>query len=291
MDGVMRLLREPLLHFLLAGAAIFVLFNVLGGGTQKNARAQIVVTEGQVARIADLWERMRKRAPTAAQLKGLVEDYVREEIYYREALALGLDANDTIIRRRLRQKMEFLTASAVGIPEPTDTELAAYLKNHSEKYRIEPKVALRHVYLRTGRDGRPAGKEASRLLKHLKAQGPNADITAIGDPIQLPIEIPMSSASQIARLFGQNFADDVVKLDPGKWVGPIRSGYGVHLVLVKKRVDAQSPALNEARDIVKRDLQEKRSRQRQEKRFARFRQNYTIKIEWPGTAQDMRAKP
>lgn len=284
MTIVPRIVREPLLHFLLAGAAIFVVYQFLGSN-QEIDQSRIVVPQAQIARIAAFWERMRSRPPTPAELRGLVEEHVKEEIYYREARALGLDSNDTVIRRRLRQKMEFLSVDGASAPEPSEAELAAYLERHRGKYRSGPKIAFRHVYLKPDRGGSSAANEAERLLRDLTEKGPGSDASGLGDPTQLPMELPLTSAGEIDRLFGQDFAAGVARLKPGKWAGPISSGYGTHLVLVRERVEARDPALHEIRDAVKRDLLAEREKETEQRRFERLRQRYTVTIEWPQTAR------
>lgn len=285
MNSAMRILREPLLHFLLAGAAIFILFGFLGGDREPD-QSRIVVTQAQIARMAALWERVRNRPPTAEELRGLVEEHVKEEIYYREALALGLDSDDTVIRRRLRQKMEFLSADAASTPEPSEADLTNYLERHREKFRTKRKLAFLHVYLKAAPDGAPAAEEAERLLRQLVANGPGADISNLGDPIQLPAAFSLSSVDEIARLFGQEFADKLVRLDIGTWAGPLQSGYGLHLVLVEQRVEGRDPALDEVRAAVKLNWLADREREVEQRLFERLRQRYAVTIEWPKTARD-----
>jgi len=280
-----RLLREPLFHFLVAGVLIFVLSDLLGR-SQRDVGLRVVITQDQIERLAALWERVRQRPPTATELKGLVDDYVKEEIFYREALALGLDRNDTIIRRRLRQKMEFLTSDIENDPEPSEAELNAYLKRHANRYQIEPKVAIRQIYLNTDRRGTAASRDAERFLSVVKAKGGDADISAMGDPTQLPAEISLSSKSEIARIFGEEFASKVVGLDIGKWVGPLRSAYGAHIVIVQQRKDGRKPVLHEVRKVLKRDWLAERRIEKQQDRFELLRQAYTITIEWPQTVQN-----
>ncbi len=159
--------REPLAHFFVLGAGIFLLSTLVGESDEPPD--QIVVSVGQIDRLVETWQRTWQRPPTRAELEGLVEDHIREEILYREAIALGLDRDDTIIRRRLRQKMEFLSQDLVGQVEPTDAELRTYLRENADAYQIEPRVTFQQIYLNRERRGANAEDDARRLLADLQS--------------------------------------------------------------------------------------------------------------------------
>ncbi len=258
--GMRALLREPLVHFLALGAVLFVAFQWGGGGGGPRS-TRIVITSGQIDALAAGFARTWQRPPTGQELKGLVDEYVREEIAVREAMTVGLDRADTIIRRRLRQKFEFLVEDLIEATPPTEAELQAWLESNPEQFATEPAVSLRQVFLNADRRGATAEADARRLLDELKAAGPSVGIDALGDSQLLPRELPLSPRSGIARVFGERFADEVLALDTGVWAGPIRSGYGLHLVLVGERVEASLPTLNEVRPIVEREvLNDRRTR-------------------------------
>ena len=139
-----RLLKEPLLHFILLGTAIFVLYQFAGDRTEPHDN-KIVVTPGKTEQLINGFSRTWQRAPSSAELRDLIEDYVKEEVFYREALAMGLDKDDTIVRRRMRQKFEFLNADTTALTPPRDSDLQAWLEKNPDKFRIEPKVALRQI--------------------------------------------------------------------------------------------------------------------------------------------------
>jgi len=272
-----RWLREPLVHFLLLGVLLFVLFEWLGGDTGPMSN-RITVSQAQVQQLAASFTKIWQRPPTGEELKGLVDDYVREEIAYREAVAMGLDRDDTIIRRRMRQKLEFLVEDAASATPPTDAELQAYLDGHPDSFRQEPQVSFRQVFVDSSR-GDAAAARARELLRQLSAAGPEADLDGIGDSIMLETELPLGRQADIARLFGQEFADRVVTIEPGRWQGPIESGYGLHLVLVRERVEGRMPLLDEVRPLVERELLGQRRREQLAAMYDELLQKYSVTIE------------
>ena len=269
--------REPLLHFLALGALLFVLFNWRGGGSAGSNR--IVITPGQIDSMVATFSRTWQRPPTEQELKGLVDDYVREEIATREAMSLGLDRDDTVIRRRLRQKLEFVAEDTIDATPPTDAQLGAWLEAHPDAFRIEPRVAFRQVYVSPDRRGAAAEGDARTLLASLNAAGPDAPIDNAGDPLMLPREVPLSSRTDVARQFGEEFADAVLQTGPGRWAGPIRSGYGLHLVCVGQKEDARLPALSDVRPIVEREFLAERRRRELDAMYERMLERYRVTVE------------
>ena len=275
-----KLIREPLAQFLVLGALLFVYFEWKGGGSGPGS-TRISITPGLVAHLASGFARTWQRPPTDAELKGLVDDYVKEEIATREATAMGLDRDDTIIRRRLRQKMEFLVDEAVDATPPTDAEIRAWLEKHPGAFHPEPQVALRQVYVSVRRGGASAPVEAQRLLARLRAAGPDARIDALGDASMLPRELPLGPLSEVTRAFGTEFAARIDAIEPGRWTGPVESPYGLHLVLVSERVAAAPPALADVRPLVERELLAERRRTQLQALYERLLQKYTVTIEMP----------
>ena len=178
-------LREPLLHFLLVGAALFLLFHFLSGGRSEAPR-EIVVGEARVEALAENFAKTWMRPPTAQELKGLADDYVAEEVYYREAIAMGLDRDDTVIRRRLRQKMEFISEDLASAVQPTDAQLQEYLERHADKFVRASRLTFQQVFFSGEKRGQDASRDAERLLAELQAgRGPANPLDA-GDPTLLP---------------------------------------------------------------------------------------------------------
>ncbi len=196
------LLREPLVHFLLIGAALFLFFAWSGGYGGVGSR-RIVIGPGQVKHLAVGFARTWRRPPTQQELKGLVDDFVREELATREARSMGLDRGDTIIRRRLRQKLEFLVEDAAEAVPPTDAELQTWLDEHPDTYRREPQLAFRQVFLSPDRRGPAVQTDAEQLRIRLQALGRDVDIAGLGDSIMLPEAIDLAPLAMASRVFGQ----------------------------------------------------------------------------------------
>ncbi len=280
-----RVLKEPLLHFLVAGAALFVLFDGVGGEGRDTAANHIVVTPSDIERFSVLWQRRWMRPPTEAELDGLIEEHVREEILYREALALGLDRDDTIVRRRMAQKMEFLFEDVAEQVPPSEEELAQFLNEHPERFAVPARLTFSHVFLSVDRRGARAAADAEQLLLALKERGPEVDPLAYGDPTLIEPHYERITPREIARLFGSAFADAVAPLAEGRWQGPVESGYGVHLVYVHEREAERMPALEEVRERVTTELVADRQRQAKDAFYAELRKRYQVIVEEPAAGE------
>ena len=282
-----HLLREPLVHFLLLGAALFALDAWLRPAAAPAASTEIVVSEARIASLAQNFQRTWRRPPTKEELDGLVESFVKEEVMVREALALGLDRDDAIIRRRLQQKMEFVSEQAAASVQPTDEDLARYLAANADAFRVEARISFKQVYLDPRRRASTLAADAKRLLGALNsARSP--DPAQLGDRLLL-LEPAYENAPQaeVARLFGADFAEALVKQPVGQWVGPIASGYGVHLVRVDALVPGDTPKLDDVRPLVEREWRNARRQETSKALYDRLRAKYTIKVLMPGAA----AKP
>jgi len=278
-----RLLREPLLHFLLIGIGLFALYDVLRGG-DTGAPRDIVVTEARVEALAESFATVWMRPPTPEEIKGLVDDYVAEEIYYREAIAMGLDQDDTVIRRRLRQKMEFISEDAAAATEPTDAELQAYLTAHPEKFLEPAELTFVQVYFSTEKRGDQARSSAEQLLAELQAGRGPATLADVGDPTLLPGDMQSASPQVIANAFGSDFAAQVAEAPVGQWTGPLQSGFGLHLVRVDDRKAGAVPGLEQIRPIVLREWQSEQRTQSNRKFLDGLRAKYDVRIEGPAAA-------
>ena len=280
MRAVGKLVREPLVQFLVLGGLLFAYFEWRSGGSGPGS-TRISITPGLVEHLASGFAKTWQRPPTDAELKGLIDEHVREEIATREATAMGLDRDDTIIRRRLRQKMEFLVEDAVDQAPPSDAELQQWMEKHADALRAEPQVALRQVYLSTERRGASARIEAEKLLTSLRSAGPDARIDALGDASMLPRELPLGPLSEVTRAFGTEFAARIDALEPGQWSGPVESPYGLHLVLVPGRIEPAPLALADVRPLVERELLAERRRTQLQALYERLLERYTVTIEMP----------
>jgi hypothetical protein len=226
--NIINLFKEPLLHFLLIGAALFLLFNWKGnpvpmtGGQVGAPQAQIIVSRDAIEQMHSQFEKTWQRPPSEEEQKALVEDLIRSEVFYREAIAIGMDRNDEVLKRRLRQKMEFIYEDIAAVAEPSDADLKAFIKTHGEKYIADPQLSFRQVYISTDKRGRGAEAEARQVLAQLKE---GADPSSAGDATMLDGEVPLSPLWDIRKQFGDDFSRSLLDVKPGKWAGPIRSGY------------------------------------------------------------------
>jgi hypothetical protein len=275
---IRRLLREPLLQFLLIGTGLFLVYEAINGGRSEAPR-EIVISEARIEALAENFASVWMRPPTAVELKGLIDDYVAEEVYYREAIATGLDQDDTVIRRRLRQKMEFISENVADSVGPTEAELQDYLVQNAGKFARPAELSFRQVYLSAERRGDTVRADAERLLAELQAGRGPADPAEAGDTTLLPATMEVASPQQIASAFGEEFARQVDETPVGQWSGPIESTFGVHLVRVDERVAANAPMLVEIRPIVLRAWQAEHRRRQNESFLAALRGKYEVRVE------------
>lgn len=272
-----RLLREPLLHFLLIGAALFVLHARVSAPGRD--RTQIVVARGEIEQLANGFEKVWHRAPSPEEMVGLVRDRVKEEVYYREALALGLDTDDAIIRRRLRQKLEFLSDDLASRSSPTDSALAAYLSANAERYRKSAALSFRQVYLNPDRHRATLARDAETLSAQLQALRSPDGAAELGDATMLEHRFESVAVADLERQFGQAFTEAVASLPTGSWRGPLESGYGMHFVLVTGRVPGANPSLAEVRVAVERDWLNDQRIESSERAYRGMLSHYKVRVE------------
>jgi len=229
-----RALREPLVHFLIAGFALFAAYGALDPERfGSDAPRRIAWTDHDLRRLEIAWAARWQRPPQPAELRSLIESELREQILYREALALGLEADDTIIRRRLAQKMEFLIEDAAASRDPDAAELEAWFASRKHEFASPPRATFRHVYFAFDRRGARAEDDARRSQLRLASTGPASPTNAAaGDAFMLQDYYAERTPEQVASVFGSSFAKALFELAPGAWQGPIESGYGWHLVWI-----------------------------------------------------------
>jgi PPIC-type PPIASE domain len=273
-----RLLREPLLHFLLLGAALFALHRAVAGPGGVPA-AEIVVTRGRLDALAQGFAQTWQRPPTPEELAGLVDDYVRDEVLYREAVAIGLDRDDTVVRRRMRQKLEFLAEDAELGAEPTDADLAAHLAAHPDAYRLDVQLTFTQIFLDPGKRGAALPADAAALLETLRAHPEAVDLETAGDSLLLEPRYVDATEADVARQFGAEFAAAIAGQTVGVWVGPVRSGYGWHLVRIDARTPGRTPELADVREAVARDWEAQRRAAALDADYERMKGGYRIQIE------------
>jgi hypothetical protein len=262
-------------HFLVGGALLFALFGeVAGPGADRSER--IVVSQDQVAMLVQSFERTWMRPPGEAELRGLIDDFVTEEVLYREALALGLDRDDLIVRRRMRQKMEFLN-DGLSEREPDDAELRAYLEANAERFAVEPRFSFEQVFVSAERPGSP-DERAARLLARL-ADG--EDPAGLADPTLLPRSLTQATPREVAAAFGASFAQALAEAPEGRWSGPVASSFGLHLVRVGAREPGRAPALEEVRGAVAREWAASERTQERERFYDELRARYEVEVRMP----------
>ncbi len=270
------LLKEPLLHFLLIGAALFLSFGLLDDNTPGGGDNQVVVSAGRIEQLANIFAKTWQRPPTADELKGLIDDFVLEEIYYRQAVAMGIDRDDTVIRRRLRQKFEFLTDDMAAAIDPSDEDLAAYLAANSDAFRRDTTYTFRQVYINPERPGVELEAYVAEQLSALRAGS-----KAGGDAGLLPARFDQAPSQVVDGSFGSGFSQKLDGLPAGEWQGPIESGLGVHLIRLESREEGTLPELAEIRPLVEREWANKKRLDARRKTNEQLLELYDVVVEWP----------
>ncbi len=267
-----------MLQFILLGAILFALFGLFGRKNEAEAPAKIVITAARAATLADGFTRTWRRPPTEQEMQGLVEDYIREEVFYREGRAAGLDRDDVVIRRRVRQKMEFLAEDMAGL-EPSEEQLAAYLQSHPERFAPSQRLTVRHVFLSATRRGVDMENDAKQLANQLADATAAEDAAALGDPFLLGEAFRSLTQSEVARIFGDNFAKQIATVEQGRWQGPIPSGFGLHFVFLDERSYGYLPPLDSVREAVKKEWLNERRLEAEQTLYRKLRDRYEIIVE------------
>ena len=278
--------REPLLHFVLLGAGLFALDAFLSErSAEARERAEsgrsVVVKPGSIDSLIARFVKTRQRGPTPQELRELVDDHVLEEVLYREGTALGLDQDDTIVRRRVRQKMEFLVDDLADLVEPTEEDLARWLAEHPDAYRDPDTVSFRQLFLSSERRGEALGSDAESILATLRDNTGPADPRDLADTTLLDHAFRRVDMDVVALTFGEPFAERLAQLPTDTWSGPIHSPFGAHLVIVDERVVGDLPELAGVRDAVLRDWIYEQREQAAARAYRELVESYEVSIEWP----------
>jgi hypothetical protein len=272
-----RLLKDPLVHFLLIGAALFA-FSAWRGASIETGRERIVIGAAQVAQLRDAAALVQGRAPTRAELEALVEPTIRDEVLYREALALGLDVNDDEVRRRLIEKMQYLTQDTAD-PEPeSEAELRAFYAASPERFTMPERVSFEQVYLSPSGRGAALETDIAAALESLRA---GADPQTAGDRTPLRARYDAAPREQVAVLLGDDLANALFTMEPGRWQGPYRSDFGVHLVRLNARAPSRLPPFDEIRAQVAEAFGAARRQRENEAQYRAMRARYDVVVEWP----------
>lgn len=279
MSGFHRIVSQPLLHFLLLGALIFAVYGLVAPGSETEpdqAGEDIIVTQQQLDRLIEEYRATWQRAPGADEIQALIDGYVREEILVREALRLGLNQGDTVIRRRLAQKMDFLATSAARSQQPTEQDLAGFYAENEAYYRRPGRIAFEQIFL-----GPNADEElVDELLASLRKGG---DAEQLGKRTLLPFRMRLSEKARLEGLFGEGTFEKLEALPLNEWHGPVKSGYGVHLVRVTENQPSNVLAFDLVREDVVTDWTQKRAQDIRADALEAMRQRYRIVL--PEAAQ------
>lgn len=277
---VKSILKEPLFHFFVLGVFVYVLYGLFSSLDEEQTENTIIVTKGEIDWMKDTWTKRWNRPPTEKELEGLIDQHIEESIFYQEALKMGLDQNDVIIRRRLAQKLKFLQEDLLKPGEPSEEELKDYFRENISMYSSDELVTLTQIFYDPDKRGSTTLQDAENDKASLTRMDIDAvDPRAFGDYFMLQNYYPGRSQQDISKLFGSEFARNVMSLEPDTWHGPILSGYGTHLVYIQDRVESVEPKYEDVRDLVledwRVDQQEKMNQMFAEGVMAR----YTVIIE------------
>ena len=278
-----RFLREPLVQFLLIGALLFGLYSFAPTGLPATAPSkEIRLSVGEIAQLTQLFQSQWRRQPTPKELERMVENKVQQEILYREALAMGIDKDDEIVKRRMAQKMQFLAEDVAAAHEPTTAELRSWFDKNSAKFAQPPRLSIRHLYFSPDRRGDRARDDAQQALAKLAGQPEDAKIASLlADPFMSQDYYRDRAPDYLAKEFGPTFALAVAKLAPGSWQGPIESGFGWHLVFVDTVIPGRVPAFDEIEPDVRTAWLGEQKVLAWDKAYKAMRANYIVLLPAP----------
>ena len=288
-----RLVREPLLHFLALGLVLFVAYAYIQRGRfGVESSRQIALSLDDLRTIEIYFESQWHRQPTPAEFQAMVEDKVREEVLYREALAMGLDKDDTIVKRRMAQKMQFLAEDVAAAHEPSTAELKAWFDKNKEKFALPSRYSFRHLYFSPDKRGQNAQADAAKALPKVTGQPEDSALAlSLGDRFMFQDYYGDRTPEAIAKEFGPQFAVALEKLKPGSWQGPVESGYGWHLVYVDTVIPGRIPAFEEMEPDVKTAWLAEQKQQAWQKAYADMRAKYTLLLPNPGDQPAAKSPP
>lgn len=289
-----RWLREPLLHFLLLGAALFAAWSYFEPGSSPDeAATEIRLTPDDVLAMWTFFNSQWQRAPTPEEFGRMVENKVQEEVLYREAVAMGLDKDDTIVKRRMAQKLQFLAEDVAAAYEPDDAELEAWYAANADKFALPGRISFRQLYFSPDERGRQAYADAQTALATLADQAVDTELAAsLGDSFMLQDYYADRTPEQIAKEFGPVFAQAVFRAATGSWQGPVESGFGWHLVFVDSFVPGRQPAFAEVAPEVKTAWLARRKEEGWRKAYAEMRGKYTVVLPvLPDSVDALQATP
>jgi len=272
-----ELFKKPAVHIVILGLIVAAAFLIAKGPPAGEAARRVVVSSGDLLQLRAGFMRTWQREPTAEELRGALEQHIRQEVLYREALARGYDRDDLVVRRAMQQKMEFLAASQALQEAPSEDEIKAFFALRQERYRLPAVLSFAQVYVSLDQRGADAEQDAVDLLARLRAENPEPTVLASwGDPIMLETSYADRTESEVGATFGGVFAEAAVLLPIGEWQGPVSSGYGLHLVKVLRREDSRVPDWREVAGRVISDMEFEAKASARDQLYQEIAQNYEI---------------
>ena len=280
LGNLARLVKEPLAQFLLIGVAIYAVYGYLGAPDDSDNERTISVTSGEIEAMTDQWLNLWNRPPTNEELAGVIRDHVRVTILAKEAVAMGLDEGDVVIKRRLAQKVQYLSDSLMTPEEPTEQELTDWYAANIEKFKQPDLYTISHIFFDPDIRDATALQDAEALREELNALDADPEnISALGDRFMLQNYYPNRSVMELSKYFGGGFVDTVIQLEPGQWFGPVLSGYGVHVVRVDSHWVAPEPAFAEIEQMVRQGFIEAKAKELSDLFIDNLMSRYEIVVE------------
>jgi hypothetical protein len=279
MNKINSLLKEPVLHFLLAGTLLYITYHAFNNYLNRDQHV-IVVSNDEIQMLVQSWTMKWNRPPTAQEKEGMIKGQVREKVLYKTAVEMGLDKQDVVTRRRLAQQVELLGAGMIQSPQPSEADLVKYYEDHKEEYRKPETVTITQVFFDPDKRGDATLDDAKAALNRLNSQNdPNSNISAFGDMLMLPNYLPNKTEMEISRQFGSGFTASVFELEAGKWHGPVLSGYGTHLVFVHNHEINELPEYTKVRDYLRDEWMAKKKSELEEQYVEGLMARYEVVIE------------
>ncbi len=271
-----KIIQQPLFHFLLIGAFLFLVFDVVN--TSETESKNIIIDQSDIEQFVSTWEMQWKRKPTVDELTNLLQSNIKQEVFYQEALNMNLDHNDEIIKRRLSQKMEFLSNDLASLTKPTDIELKEYFDKHMDKYLTPYVYSFYQIPFTLDSSGRDYFKKAQSVLKN------NPDVTFAvmktkGDRFVFPNEFIETPSHQLAQQLGSDFSNALESVETNVWIGPIDSGFGTHLVLITYREAPKKPEFESVRNEIERDFSYEKEKLVNQAIYNQMKKKYQVVID------------
>jgi len=281
--AIKRWLREPLLHFVLIGLILFAAYGYLQSDNESDESSnQIVLTTDDIRQLNIYFVSQWKRPPLPEELEAMVEDKIREEVLYREALSMGLDKGDTIVKRRMAQKMQFLAEDIAAARNPTTEELKAWYNKNTNLFALPSRISFRHLYFSPDKRGQYVYGDASKALEKMANEPIDSDLSEPpSDQFMFQDYYGDRTTEQLSKEFGPQFATEVAKLKPGSWQGPVESGYGWHLVFVDSVIPGRNPDFEEIEQDVKIAWMGEQKQKARQEAYEKIRDKYTVLIPAP----------